>query len=83
MESDRPKAIVRTSQWKKKQNFLGLLYEDGGGDIKVKYEILESSSAGNCTIIDDWVSIDMGVPWKTIEPYAKNLRLVLLTHIHG
>ena len=49
----------------------------------MKYEILESSSAGNCTVINDRIAIEMGVPLKTIEPYAKNLKLILLTHIHG
>jgi len=49
----------------------------------MKYEVVQSGSDGNLTIIDDWIAIDMGVSWKTVEPYAKNLRLVLLTHGHS
>lgn len=49
----------------------------------MKYEVIQSGSDGNLTIIDDWIAIDMGVSYKTVEPYAKNLMLVLLTHTHS
>lgn len=49
----------------------------------MKYEILATGSKGNCTIINDEIAIDMGIPYKKIHPYAKRLKLVLLTHIHS
>lgn len=49
----------------------------------MNYEILATGSAGNCVIINESIAIDVGIPFKKIEPYAKKLRLVLLTHVHG
>lgn len=49
----------------------------------MKYEILQTGSDGNCTIIDGQIAIDMGVAQKVIEPYARNLKLILMTHSHG
>lgn len=47
------------------------------------YEILQTGSKGNCVILNNEIAIDMGVSWKKISPYAKNLKLVLLTHNHS
>lgn len=49
----------------------------------MNYEILKSGSSGNCTIIDGKIAIDIGVPYKTIEPYAKDLKVICLTHSHS
>jgi hypothetical protein len=48
----------------------------------VQYEILHSGSAGNCTVLANTVAIDIGVPYKAIEPYAARLGIVLTSHIH-
>jgi len=45
--------------------------------------IIESGSKGNCTIVNDIVAIDIGVSFKKLSLYYKDLQLVLLTHIHG
>lgn len=47
------------------------------------YNILATGSKGNVVIINDEILIDCGVPYKKLEPYIKNLKLVLLTHVHG
>ena len=49
----------------------------------MRYEILQTGSDGNATLIDGSILIDCGVPFKKIEPYERNLKLVLLTHQHG
>lgn len=49
----------------------------------MNYNILASGSSGNCVIINDNIAVDMGIPFKKVEQYAKDLRLVLLTHAHG
>lgn len=49
----------------------------------MKYEIIQSGSAGNATLINDCILVDCGVSFRKIEPYERGLRLVLLTHQHG
>lgn len=49
----------------------------------MNYEVLATGSKGNCVIINGEIAIDMGVTWKMVAPYAKSLKLVLLTHVHG
>lgn len=49
----------------------------------VKYNIISTGSDGNATILEDFVLIDCGVPYKALEPYVTKLKLVLLTHIHS
>lgn len=46
-------------------------------------KIISSCSTGNAVIIRDIVLIDYGVTFKRLEKYYKNLKLVLLTHIHS
>lgn len=49
----------------------------------IDYQVLSTGSAGNAVVINRAVLIDCGVPYKAVEPFIKDLRLVLLTHIHG
>lgn len=49
----------------------------------VKYNIISTGSDGNATILEDFVLIDCGVPYKALGPYVTKLKLVLLTHIHS
>lgn len=49
----------------------------------MEYEILASGSSGNCVIINDIIAIDMGIPYRNLKDYYKNIRLVLLTHVHS
>lgn len=48
----------------------------------MNYSIINSGSDGNATIVNDVILIDCGVIFKRIQPFYKNLQLVLLTHIH-
>lgn len=47
------------------------------------YNILSSSSKGNCILYLGAIAIDMGISYQMIKPYEKSLQIVLLTHIHG
>jgi hypothetical protein len=47
------------------------------------FEILHSGSDGNCLIFNKYMAIDMGIPYKQIKPYLKELKVILLTHIHS
>lgn len=49
----------------------------------IEYQVLSTGSSGNAVIINKAVLIDCGVPFRTVEPFIRELRLVLLTHIHG
>lgn len=47
------------------------------------YDIIATGSTGNCVLINNRIAIDMGIPFKKIEPYLHQIQLVLLTHEHG
>lgn len=47
------------------------------------FEILGSSSDGNCLVFKKYLAIDMGITFKQIKPYLKELKVILLTHIHS
>lgn len=49
----------------------------------MKYEVIATGSKGNCTVLNNSIAIDMGVPFKSLENVYKKLNLVLLTHIHS
>ena len=49
----------------------------------MNYNILASGSKENCTIIENIIAIDMGVSFKSLKDYYKNLKIVFLTHFHG
>lgn len=46
------------------------------------YNIIATGSSGNAVVIDDYILIDCGVPFKSLAPVIGNIKLVLLTHIH-
>ena len=47
------------------------------------YNIISTGSKGNAVVINDRILIDCGVSFKALEPVKKDLRLVLLTHVHS
>lgn len=47
------------------------------------YEVIQTGSSGNAVLINNEILIDCGVSWKKIQPHAKKLKLVLLTHEHS
>lgn len=46
-------------------------------------DVIATGSKGNAVVLDGCILLDCGVPYRMIEPYARDLRLVLLTHLHG
>lgn len=48
----------------------------------MNYKIINSGSDGNAVLINGEILIDCGVAYKKISEYTKNLKIVLLTHIH-
>ncbi|MBR1386271.1 MAG: MBL fold metallo-hydrolase [Bacilli bacterium] len=49
----------------------------------MNYKIINSGSDGNCLIIENKIAIDVGVSYKKLSPYVKNLKIIFLTHRHG
>lgn len=48
----------------------------------MNYNIISSCSKGNATVIRDIILIDCGVSFKQLTKVYKDIKLVLLTHIH-
>ena len=42
-----------------------------------------SSSSGNCYIYNKDLMVDLGVAFSKIKPFYKDIKLLLLTHIHS
>jgi len=49
----------------------------------MQFKIIGTGSSGNCFLVNDDLMIDAGLPYSKIKDYVKNVRFVLLTHIHG
>lgn len=50
--------------------------------MSVPYTIISTGSVGNAVIVNKSVLIDCGVCFKMLKPYYRDLKIVLLTHIH-
>ena len=48
----------------------------------MKYEIIGSSSKGNCIVVEDILMLDCGVSYTRIKPYLKKIKLIFISHIH-
>ena len=48
----------------------------------MKYEIIGSSSKGNCIIVEDILMLDCGVSYIRIKPYLKKIKLIFISHEH-
>lgn len=49
----------------------------------MNYKIISTGSQGNAIVLNEIILIDCGVPFKDLKDVYKDLRIVLLTHIHG
>ena len=47
------------------------------------FDVIATGSTGNAVVINGSILIDAGVPFKALEAVKKDLKLVLLTHVHG
>lgn len=48
----------------------------------IKYEILRTGSSGNCVYLGNGILLDCGVPFKEVEPYLNQIKLVFISHEH-
>lgn len=49
----------------------------------MNYNIISTGSQGNAIVLNKIILLDCGVPFKDLKDVYKDLRIVLLTHIHG
>ena len=47
------------------------------------YDVVRTGSDGNFTVIGGDIGLDMGVSFKTVNPYLPKLRLVFIGHEHS
>lgn len=48
----------------------------------MNYNIISSSSKGNCIIVEDILMLDVGVSYKKIKEYIKKVKLIFISHSH-
>lgn len=49
----------------------------------MKYEIIGSSSKGNCIIVEDFLMLDCGVSYKSIKDKLSKIKLIFISHSHS
>ena len=49
----------------------------------MEYSIIATGSTGNAVLLGGDILIDCGVTFLALRPYLRQIKLVLLTHIHG
>lgn len=49
----------------------------------MKYEIIGSSSKGNCIIVEDFLMLDCGVSYKKIKDKLSKIKLIFISHSHS
>lgn len=49
----------------------------------MRYSIISTGSKGNCVILNGCIAVDMGVSFKALKNVYRDLKIVLLTHIHS
>lgn len=48
----------------------------------MKYEIIGSSSKGNCIIVEDILMLDCGVSYSKVKKYLSKVKLIFISHAH-
>lgn len=49
----------------------------------ITYNLVQTGSKGNCLILNNFLALDMGITFKKLKPYYKNLKLVFIGHEHS
>ena len=48
----------------------------------MKYEIIGSSSEGNCIVVEDVLMLDCGIIYNKIKKYLSKVKLIFISHVH-
>lgn len=47
------------------------------------FEILKTGSDGNSIILGDNILLDVGVSYRMIKPYLKDIKMIFISHRHS
>lgn len=47
------------------------------------YEIIKTGSNGNCIILGNNVMLDVGVSYKSIKHFLKDIKVIFISHRHS
>lgn len=47
----------------------------------MKNNIIASGSSGNAIILENGICLDMGVSYKKIKPYLKDIKVIFISHL--
>lgn len=47
------------------------------------YEIIKTGSDGNCIILGDNIMLDIGVAYKNVKNYLKDIKFIFISHRHS
>lgn len=50
---------------------------------EISYNLLATGSTGNCLILNKFLALDMGITFKKLKPFYKDLKLVFISHCHS
>lgn len=45
------------------------------------YELLKSGSEGNCIIVNKIIALDMGIPYRQVKTYLKDIKVIFISHL--
>lgn len=48
----------------------------------MRYEIIGSSSKGNCIVVEDILMLDCGLSYNKIKQYLSKVKLIFISHVH-
>lgn len=48
----------------------------------MNYNIISSSSKGNCIVLENKIMLDIGVSYLKVKPYLKDIKLIFIGHCH-
>ena len=46
-------------------------------------DVIATGSKGNAVLLNGCLLFDCGVSWSRLQPYAKDISIVFLTHTHS
>lgn len=46
------------------------------------YEIIETGSKGNAIVVNNYLLLDCGLPYKKIQNYLDKIKVIFISHIH-
>jgi hypothetical protein len=47
------------------------------------YEIISTGSKGNCIVVNGNMMLDVGIPYKNIKNYLKDIKIIFISHRHS